>query len=263
MFFADPEAHLTYKAANAPLALYPFPHIYVRDVFPEDFYRELRRHLPPPASLRSLTELGRVGAGYPAGRSVLQLTRDDIGRLDEPYRSFWMKTGEWLVAGGFGLTMLQKFGALLAQRFPNPGAIDFYNEALVIRDETKYALGPHTDSPSKVLSCLFYLPADDSRAHLGTSMYVPKDPSLTSTGAEAYHPFDRFKRLATMPYVPNTLFAFMKTPVAFHGVEPIVDENPERSLLLFDIRHGSEEPKPRPAPAPQPAAGGASTKFSF
>jgi hypothetical protein len=261
MFFADPEAHLTYKVANAPIALFPFPHIFVRDVFPGDFYAELRRHLPPPASLKSLLELGRVGKGYPAGRTVLPLTREHIAGLDEPYRSFWLKTGEWLVAGGFGLTVLQKFGGLLAQRFQNLAAVDFYNEALVIRDETRYALGPHTDSPSKVLSFLFYLPADESRAHLGTSMYVPKEPGFTSTGAEAYHPFDRFQRLVTMPYVPNALFAFMKTPVAFHGVEPIVDENPERSLLLFDIRHGPD--KPDPAPKPQPAPGGASTKFSF
>lgn len=261
MYFAGPESHLTYKVANAPIALYPFPHLFVRDVFPDDFYRELRKHLPPPASLKSLVELGRVGVGYPAGRTVLPLTREDIQALDEPYRGFWMQTGQWLVAGGFGLTVLQKFGALLAQRFPNLAAVDFYNEALVIRDETRYALGPHTDSPSKVLSFLFYLPADDSKAHLGTSIYVPKEAGYTSTGADAYHPFDKFQRLVTMPYVPNALFAFMKTPVAFHGVEPIVDENPERSLLLFDIRHGSGQPQA--APTPPPAAGAAATKFSF
>ncbi len=257
MFFADPEAHLTYKVANAPIAFYPFPHIYVRDVFPDDFYAELRRQLPPAASLKSLKDLGRVGGGYPAGRTVLPLTRASIETLDEPFRSFWMKTGEWLVAGGFGLAMLEKFGDLIAQRFPDPAAVDFFNEALLIRDETRYALGPHTDSPSKVLSFLFYLPGDDSRAHLGTSLYLPKEPGFVSSGAEAYHPFDKFKRFATMPYVPNSLFAFMKTPNAFHGVEPITDQNPERMLLLFDIRHGSAEKRPSPPPP------SGATKFSF
>ena len=39
-----------------------------------------------------------------------------------------------------------------------------------------------------------------------------------------------------MPYVPITLFAFMKTPNAFHGVELITEPKLERALLLFDIR---------------------------
>lgn len=257
MFFADPEAQLTYKAANAPIALFPFPHIFVRDVFPDDFYRELRRHLPPPGRLKSLTELGRVTGNYPAGRKVLPLTREHLQALEEPSRGFWMQTAQWLVKGGFGRAMLQKFEAHLAQRFPDAGGMDFHNEALVIRDETNYALGPHTDTPSKVLSFLFYLPQDDSRAHLGTSIYLPKEAGFTSSGAEPYHPFDKFRRLATMPYLPNALFAFLKTPAAFHGVEPIQDEDPERCLLLFDIRH-------RPAAPPlAPAAGAVSTKFSF
>ncbi len=38
-----------------------------------------------------------------------------------------------------------------------------------------------------------------------------------------------------MPYLPNAMFAFMKTPNAFHGVEP-VEGQAVRELLLFDIR---------------------------
>lgn len=253
MFFADPEAQLTYKVANAPIALFPYPHIFVRDVFPEDFYRELRRNLPPPAGMKSLVELGRVAGNYPAGRAVLPLTREHIQALEEPARGFWTKVEQWLVSGAFTGAVLKKFDALLAQRFQTLDAAEFRAEALVVRDGTNYALGPHTDTPAKVLSFLFYLPADDSRAHLGTSVYLPKEPDFTSAGSEPYYPFDRFRRLMTMPYVPNALFAFMKTPTAFHGVEPITDGNPERCLLLFDVKH-------RPAP---PDAGAVSTKFSF
>jgi hypothetical protein len=125
----------------------------------------------------------------------------------------------------------------------------------VVQDRTNYVLGPHTDSPLKVVSFLFYLPADAALPHLGTSMYVPKDPSFTCPGGP-HHAFENFDRLLTIPYVPNTLFGFMKTPNAFHGVEPITDENVERALLLYDI-------KAQNIPAPTPAPSKPLSQFSF
>jgi hypothetical protein len=84
------------------------------------------------------------------------------------------------------------------------------------------------------VSLLFYLPPDDSMRHLGTSIYAPRDPTLRCEGT-AHHPFERFKRVATMEYRPNTLFGFFKTDRAFHGVDPIADERVERDLLLYNI----------------------------
>lgn len=137
----------------------------------------------------------------------------------------------------------------------------FYDEALLVQDYTTYSLGPHTDNTIKVLSFLFYLPSDDSHAHLGTSIYVPKDPNFTCQGGP-HHPFEWFNRMHTMPYLPNTLFAFLKTHNSFHGVEPITDPEVRRDLLLYDIRVSSPS-----GPAQQPSAEtpGAATpvKFSF
>jgi len=61
----------------------------------------------------------------------------------------------------------------------------------------------------------------------------------------------------TAPYVPNTLFAFLKTPNAFHGVEPIAEPNVERALLLYDIAV-----KAVPAAPPEPEIK-PRTQFSF
>lgn len=134
--------------------------------------------------------------------------------------------------------------------------MQFDYEALVIQDRTNYKLGPHTDMPAKVLSLLFYLPADDSMPHLGTSMYLPTDPTFTCDGSTHYD-FKGFQRLLTMPYVRNTLFAFMKTPNAFHGVEPVTEPGVERALLLYDIKTA------KTTTAPLPARPAASTTFSF
>ena len=126
-----------------------------------------------------------------------------------------------------------------------------------MRDRTTYSLGPHTDTPEKVLSFLFYLPPDASMAHLGTSIYVPKDPQFICRGGP-HHDFAHFRRMLTMEYLPNTLFAFMKTPNAFHGVEPITEAEVRRDLLLYDIRI-----MPPQAAAGAAPAGKADVKFSF
>jgi hypothetical protein len=39
-----------------------------------------------------------------------------------------------------------------------------------------------------------------------------------------------------MPFLPNTMFAFVKTDHSFHGVEPIADAGVSRYLLLYDLR---------------------------
>ena len=254
--FLSAEMQLIYKFANAPIRMFPYPHVLVHDVFPADFYLELRRHLPPSGAYKSLKAMGRVRSGYPDTRGVLPLTPDEVAALSEPYRSFWDRTARWLLGGPFGQVVLQKFGPLLAQRFENPAAVQFHHEALVVQDRTNYKLGPHTDSPAKIFSLLFYLPADDSMPHLGTSMYLPKDPAFTCPGGP-HHQFEGFNRLLTVPYVPNTLFGFLKTPNAFHGVEPIAETNVERALLLYDIK--SEDAPAAPSqPEIKPL-----TQFSF
>ena len=254
--FSNAEMQLIYRVANASVLLFPYPHMLVHDIFPADFYSDLRRNLPPASAYKSLKAMGRVGSAYPDERVVLPLTPPEVAALDEPYRSFWDQTARWLLGGSFGHILLHKFAPLLGQRFKDLATMEFDHEALVVQDRTNYRLGPHTDTPSKVLSLLFYLPADDSRPHLGTSMYLPSDPSFTCDGNNHYG-FEGFQRLLTMPYVPNTLFAFMKTPNAFHGVEPVTEPNIERALMLYDIKA-----RKTAANAVQPSAK-PNTTFSF
>jgi hypothetical protein len=238
----ETELQVLYNIGNAPVRECPYPHLFVPDVFPADFYAQIRRNLPPQEALKTLGELKRVqGSDYPA-RGVLPLA-GDLGALPAAQRAFWERTREWLLGPRFIDTVLRKFAPWLAQRFGDLRNVRFGHEALIVRDRTTYALGPHTDSPSKVLAFLFYLPADASRAHLGTSIYVPQDPAFVCPGGPHY-PYDKFRRMLTLPYVPNALFAFMKTNNSFHGVEPIEEPEVQRDLLLYDIR--AQQPGPPP-----------------
>jgi hypothetical protein len=231
----DVDLHVQYRIANAPMQDFPYPHLYVRDIFPADFYARLRANLPSESQLRTLKSFGRVAERYSDNRLVLPLVPEHTARLEAAQQAFWEELMAWMLGQSFGQLMLAKFGPYLQQRFKNLGAQHFLDEAMVVRDKTTYSLGPHTDSTQKVLSFLFYLPPDASMAHLGTSIYVPKDPQLTCPGGP-HHDFERFRRMLTMEYLPNTLFAFMKTPRAFHGVEPITETGVQRDLLLYDIK---------------------------
>ena len=255
----DVDLYVQYRIANAPMLEFPYPHLYVRDVFPEDYYARLRANLPTGQQFRTLTSLGRVTEGYPDTRIVLPLTRKDTDQLEPEQRAFWQELAGWMLGPLFGQLMLAKFGAYLQQRFKDMRSQSFFDEALIVRDRTQYVLSPHTDATNKVLSFLFYLPPDASMAHLGTSLYVPKDPSFTCPG-DSRHDFELFRRVRTMEYLPNTLFAFMKTPDSFHGVEPITQPDVQRDLLLYDIRVAQPQQSVQAGAA---ATSAPKVKFSF
>jgi len=254
--------HVLYQIANAPIKPFPFPHIHVQDVFPPDFYRELRAHLPPAEAYQDLKALKRVGAGYPDTRLVMVITPENVQALPEPSRSFWDATAQWLLDGAFGQMMTSKFAEFLEQRFGDLRQTRFHDEALLVQDYSTYSLGPHTDSPVKALSFLFYLPPDDSLAHLGTSIYVPKDPGFRCPGGP-HHRFEKFHRMMTMPFLPNTLFAFLKTDNSFHGVEPIQETGVRRDLLLYDIKVQDPPELRRQEPAAAQPVASPSPNFTF
>lgn len=239
---AEPE--VLYKIGNAPVRNYPFPHIYVRDVFPADYYADIQRNLPRPETMKSLEEARGV-KGYPE-RSVMVLGRDGAP-------PFWRELWTWMLGGPLGQLMLQKFAPVVQARLRALQDYEIHDEALLVHDRTRYALGPHTDASRKLITMLFYLPADERLARYGTSIYVPKDRNFRCPGGPHYG-FDAFERMATMPFLPNTLFAFAKTDNSFHGVECFDVADAGRWLLLVDLfvrRRGAQAaPMPRnPGPA--------------
>ncbi len=234
------EPQLIYNVANAPLRPHPYPHIYVPDVFPADFYATLLENIPDPSAMIPI-EQARPVKGYKE-RFVLD-PRDAGPGVPDSQRRFWAETHAMLTSGPFRDVLLNKFGATLRQRFAS-AAVTLSEETLLVEDITNYALGPHTDTPAKVVTVLFYLPRDDSLAHLGTSIYVPKDPARRCPGGP-HHQHADFDRAATMPFRPNSMFAFVKTDNSFHGVEPVTDPDVRRWLLLYDIKGRAVQP---PAP---------------
>lgn len=257
--YSAAELQLAYKVGNVPFSMFPYPHFYINDVFPADFYRQIQHNLPDPAAMRPIEEV-RAVKGYKE-RFVLGLNSRDLETLPGEKRAFWSEFSGWLVGSNFRSLVLRKFQPFIDQRFAGKSGVEMYDEGLLVQDVTNYKLGPHTDAPRKVVTMLFYLPADDSQKHLGTSMYLPNDPEFTCGGGP-HHDRGGFSLLHTNPFLPNTLFSFFKTDNSFHGVEPVADPDCRRWLLLYDIYL-----KTPAAAAPQPVAAPAivspKVKFSF
>jgi len=256
--FSDVEMHLAYKVGNAHINMFPFPHIYVKDVFPDNYYQQLQESLPDPKAMVPI-EQARPVKGYKE-RFVLELSDKNIGSLPTKVGDFWRGVQGTLVErGNFSNLVFSKFRPFIEQRFEGQSGLEFSAETLLVEDTTNYKLGPHTDAPRKVVTMLFYLPKDDSQSHLGTSIYIPNDPDFRCPGGPHYQR-ENFSRLHTMPFLPNSMFAFLKTDNSFHGVEQVSDPDCRRWLLLFDIyvKEFARPPQPAAEPIVTPKL-----KFSF
>jgi len=202
--------HVIYKIRNARVLEYPFPHFYIEDIFPTDFYWQLRKNLPDDANYKA--------EAYKNSRFA--------SPQDEAFAPFHSMK--------FTQAVVQPFGPHFIQRFPDNKAQLSFDWRLV-RDNQGYAIGPHTDAPWKVISLLFYLPLDCSDVDAGTSIFVPgaENPVKTCVGGPHYQ-FDGFQKVWTAPYKPNSCFGFWKTVDSWHGVEQI-SRKIQRDVLLFNV----------------------------
>lgn len=226
--FDDVRRHVIYRLANAPIFQFPFPHIVVDEILPGPFYARLRSMLPEDG--------GFAPSAHP-GRSVLTPEGLVQAKLDAERMAFWQSMFATLMHDDIGAWIMAKFYDIVSARFglDQPGGgVSLRSSTRLVRDREGFAMFPHTDLPTKVISTLLYLPETGDRPELGTTFYAPHDPKLDCPGGR-YHDPSLFDHVATIPFQPNTLLAFPKTPACFHGVDPGPGVGERRDLLLFDL----------------------------
>ncbi len=247
--FVEAKKHSLERIAATPVVVQPFAHMVVENIFPDAFYAELRRRLLPTQAYRQLASTGRVSKSYNPARHVLM--SDDLDQVvgDPEARDFWKSLFATYCDDAFTNLWLKCFEPQIIERmrsgdvpFPRTDSpVNLRREMILMRDGAGYELPPHTDSPSKVVSVLFYLPEDDTHPETGTALYQPKAAHFSHPGGP-YLDWDDFDRVKTLPFQRNTLVAFPKTSTCFHGVEPVKDPDLRRDILLFDIRFALDTP---------------------
>ena len=235
----DTELYIAYKFGNKSINTFPYPHLYIQNVFPNDYYSKILKNLLSVNSMTSMPDLypEQPGLKNYKDRYVLEFARDEhIQKIESDKQEFWKGIGSSLLKGQFGNFLRAKFKHYLDMRFKLIGDVNFSLEMQLVNDKKNYALGPHSDHPRKVISTLFYFPKDMSQQEIGTSIYIPKDPDFIASHKQYGHfNKDLFHKVITMPFVPNSAFCFVKTNNAFHGVEPLEKEDTDRWVLLFDV----------------------------
>lgn len=213
----DIEGHVLYALRNATIKKWPFPHFFVENVFPLDFYYEILHILAHKDDY--------VGNGT-------QYNGRKFGEAESIPELAFMNGERFL----HEVSLI--FGPWIKERFAGrkPEECSVFNDLRLVRDGKGYHIGPHTDAIWKIVSLLFYLPPEQwewTADDVGTSIYMPKDPDFRCPGGP-HHKFDGFDRIYTAPYKRNACFGFFKTNNSFHGVEP-VDYDMRRDVLLFNI----------------------------
>lgn len=218
-----PVEHVKYRIANSPVLGYPYQHQVVTDVFPADYYAAILEHMPAPDQYRALIK------DYPK-RGTVELT--DAGAVEAlpagGQREFW----KWFVgafsAPAFMHFALEQYAPSLVGRFRD----SIRPLMFLFRDAGGYAIGPHTDSFKKVVTMLFYLPADRSQLEFGTSVCVPRDPA-NPPRHEGHGTWSDYRSVKTAAFEPNSLFSFAVTDRSYHAVRPTPPGTVRNSLQYF------------------------------
>ena len=240
--FSDAKLYSMYQIANTPVRAYPFQHLYVENIFPPALYSEMRRLLPANSDYKRLADTGRV-TGYSQARLCLFPNDIDGTALDHERKTFWTTFFNTYLDQELVRMWISTFGSTISERMTsggvqekNPGGkVSISTEIFLVRDLQSFALKPHTDTPRKILTVLYYLPPDDTYAVMGTSIYRPKDAGFSSNSGRKSRR-DDFDLVTTLPYRANCAVSFARTDTSFHGVEALDVPSFERDLIIFDLK---------------------------
>ena len=225
----------------------PFPHLLVSNVFSENYYKNLLKLLPSKKNYVSILKTGEVSGNYSPERFVFNLSRENLSKLNHEQESFFKNLVEILMSKELFDCDFKIFNEVIDNRIKNfsqkeiniMGRSNFkiIIKYQLIKDYTKYQLGVHTDTETKLISFLFYLPEDNKMKNIGTSLYKPKSKIEEDDFANHFSSKatkEKFNKVKTCEFIANSVLIFPRTPYSYHGVEEINIDQKERNLLLLN-----------------------------
>ncbi len=220
-----PLSHFIERLRTVRVEANPFPHFFIEGVFPEDYYTQLLNHLPGSGIYENLYEVTDLKLDHFRHRYQRDLNEGWTNALPEPLQSFWNSFNQWFLSPELAQAVLESFAEPLRPRIGGQSSWPAVSvEAQFIRHRAGYFLGPHSDLYTKLVVLLLYLAPDGGNERLGTSLYRPKTEGFTCPDSKHY-PFEDFIRIKTAPYKPNSLLAFVRSDISFHGLEPLTEQD--------------------------------------
>src|SRR5678809_674497 len=215
----NPFTHLASRLREARVLLEPYPHFCLDHLFPDEYYRALLENLPSSTSYQNLYDVTTLKLDHFRHRDQRDMNDGWTNNLPNEQKEFWDDFDSWFLGEELAQAALHTFPTQMHARFGEQWP-SVSVESQLIRHRPGYFLGPHSDLHTKLVVLLIYLAPDNSAEHLGTSLYRPKDPTFSCPDSKHYA-FEDFVRVKTAPYKPNSLLAFMRSDISFHGLEPL------------------------------------------
>ena len=223
----NPLSHFVNRLREAEVLLDPYPHFCLDNVFPDEYYQTLLAHLPSSTSYENLYEVTTLKLDHFRHRDQRDMNNGWTNDFPREQKAFWNNFDAWFLGDETAQAVLQTFPDQMRERFGEHWpAVSV--ESQLIRHRPGYFLGPHSDLHTKLVVLLLYLAPDESTSHLGTSLYRPKDSSFSCPDSRHYE-FADFIKVKTAPYKPNSMLAFFRSDVSFHGLEPLATSDVQHS----------------------------------
>jgi len=227
--------HMVRRVEATIVDEWPFPHLVISQLFPEEFYWDLLDHLPCP-SLYGLVHVDRhTNHLGETSRTRFGLTDADLSRLPERQERSWRAARDALGAPEFQRAVFHQLRQGLAYRYgvapENAHALPGFALPELFRETAGYSIAPHPDTRRKVVTMQVALPRDDSQIDLGTSFYrLSLKPS-----AWRRRPFG-FETVRRIPFLPNSAYAFVVLNTvrrrSWHGREELRPDCGVRNTIL-------------------------------
>jgi hypothetical protein len=216
----------------------PFPHLVIADFFPANVYAEILELNPfretPGSEWLPREASSNVSARTPYhARKQIDLTPAGLPGIPQAARGLFgglrdcILTDDWfarLVVRKYPEYFQLRFGDLLSEN-------DFYAlmqaQLFLQRHEPGFRIGPHTDLPTRIFTCIFSFAERDGFDDFGTQLLAHRDRLVRCWGAD-HHPEGDFVIRKVVPYRPNTFLLFFKTRHSFHAVTPIDEQVPNQ-----------------------------------
>mmetsp|Transcript_18879 Transcript_18879/g.41362 ORF Transcript_18879/g.41362 Transcript_18879/m.41362 type:complete len:670 (-) Transcript_18879:293-2302(-) len=264
------------KIRSAKVKHDPYQHVYIPTIFAPTFYRCMLSYLP--AENNKTTGMHRLSGGN-GKRFTVQISNDKPYRLGPSpeaaaavglSRAFWEAFSRAFSTPEVAHAWLLKFQATVAPRMTTARAVapwdpkfntggrgskkyatNYFMQMDLTRDVNGYEVRPHTDSPNKLVTTLYYLPKDNQLAATGT-LVLRSDKNRVARSSSGRVKWERggFAVVTRAKFVPNAALAFGPCDASWHAVKRMTAANAVRDSIQGFI-HSSV--KMRKAKCPDPA----------
>lgn len=229
--------NVSYRLQSGPIRTYPFEHFLIEKVFDPETSRRIRKYWPSSECFESIANTKRVSPGSYKQRKIISLeTLAFSAAKDVHGAEFWKGFYGALGGEAFMAEMINWLWPSIKALRQLPEKINLTSEIVLTDDDVGYALSPHTDAPSRLLTLLFFVPLDGESEFAGTSLYVRKDSRIEGKISAVHQPRDEFDRVFTAPFMPDSALGFVVGPASYHGVEPLKALPSSRRQIQYCIR---------------------------